>query len=237
MNIAIIGYGKMGKTIAELARNKGHQIGLIIDLENAADLTDKNLEEIDVAIEFSSPVAAVKNIEICLRSGTPVVSGTTGWLDRWEEITKLCDKHQSGIFYTSNFSIGVNIMFALNKKLAEMMRPFPAYDVSIEEIHHIHKLDAPSGTAITLAEGLLEQLKEKKQWTLDRPEDDEIHVNARREGEVTGFHSVIYDSEIDTLTISHNAKSRQGFAIGAILAAEYMEGKTGIHSMKELLKL
>lgn len=237
MKIAIIGYGKMGHEIANMARDRGHTVDLIIDKDNASDLNEDNLASIDVAIEFSSPDAAFDNILSCIRGNTPVVSGTTGWLNRWSEVEKACETHSGAFFYASNFSIGVNILFAVNKKLASIMEGFPQYDVSMEEIHHVHKLDAPSGTAITLAEQIAEQLEAKEGWSLEPGDERKIHINAKREGEVNGYHKVIYDSEIDTLTISHNAKSRKGFASGAILAAEYIAGKQGMFSMKEMLNL
>ncbi|MCA1747430.1 MAG: 4-hydroxy-tetrahydrodipicolinate reductase [Bacteroidales bacterium] len=237
MNIAIIGYGKMGREIARIAQLRGHQIGLIIDVDNSEDLTAKNLTQTDVAIEFSSPAAAYQNISICLQSGTPVVSGTTGWLDKWDDIVKLSADAGTGLFYASNYSIGVNILFAVNSHLAKIMAGFPEYDVSLEEIHHIHKLDAPSGTAITLANQVTDQLPARRSWSLSKGDPEKIYIDAKREGEVNGYHKVTYDSDIDTLTITHNAKSREGFATGAVLAAEYMKGKQGIHSMKEMLKL
>lgn len=237
MNIAIIGYGKMGREIARILQLRGHQMGLIIDVDNAGDLTAENLSKTDVAIEFSSPASAYQNISMCLQSGTPVVSGTTGWLDRWDDIAKLSADTETGLFYASNFSIGVNILFAVNSHLAKIMAGFPQYDVSLEEIHHIHKLDSPSGTAITLANQVTDQMPTRKSWTLSKGDPEKIFIDAKREGEVNGYHKITYDSDIDTITIAHNAKSREGFATGAVLAAEYMKGKQGIHSMKEMLKL
>lgn len=237
MKIAIIGYGKMGHEIASMAREREHTIDLIIDAENAQDLNADNLAHIDVAIEFSSPDAAFDSIISCIRGNTPVVSGTTGWLDRWEEVKKACETHSGAFFYASNFSIGVNILFAVNAKLAEIMNKFPQYDVSLEEIHHVHKLDAPSGTAISLAEQIAGQLDAKDGWSLGTGEKGKIPINAKREGEVSGYHRVIYDSDIDTLSIVHNAKSRKGFATGAVLAAEFLEGKQGMYSMKEMLNI
>jgi 4-hydroxy-tetrahydrodipicolinate reductase len=237
MRLAIIGYGKMGQEIAKIAGERGHTIDLVIDAENAADLNANNLSGIDVAIEFSSPDAAFNNILTCLKANTPVVSGTTGWLDRWEEVRKACETHSGAFFYASNFSIGVNILFAVNSKLAEIMNGFPQYDVSMEEVHHVHKQDAPSGTAITLAEQIADRLESKDTWTLEKGDDQKIHIEAKREGEVHGYHKVVYDSEVDTLSISHNAKSRKGFATGAVLAAEYLEDKQGMHSMKDMLNL
>ncbi len=237
MNIAIIGYGKMGHEIERIARQRGHKISLVIDMENAGELNASGLADTDVAIEFSSPASAFDNISRCLKAKTPVVSGTTGWLDNYDEIVQLAHKTDTGFFYASNFSIGVNILFAINSRLAELMNNFPQYEVSMEEVHHIHKLDAPSGTAISLAKQAAEKLADKDSWSLRMNENRKIYINAKREGEVHGFHKVVYDSEADTITISHNAKSREGFASGAVLAAEYMKERTGIHNMKALLNL
>jgi 4-hydroxy-tetrahydrodipicolinate reductase len=237
MNIALIGYGKMGKEIERIAKLRGHQIGLVIDVENQHDLNPEKLVGTDVAIEFSTPQSAYNNIITCLKSNTPVVSGTTGWLDSWDDVVKLANEMKVGLFYASNYSIGVNILFAVNEHLAEIMAKFSKYDVSIEEIHHIHKKDAPSGTAITLANQIAGKLPFKTSWSLHNDEAEKIFINAYREGEVHGFHKVIYDSEIDTIELSHNAKSREGFASGAVLAAEYMIGRNGVHTMKDLLNL
>lgn len=235
MKIAIIGYGKMGKMIEDIALSRGHEISLKIDLDNAHELNSMNLENIDVAIEFSSPEAGKQNIISCLKAGTPVVSGTTGWLADWEEVTQLVEEYKGALFYASNYSIGVNILFAINSKLASIMEAYPQYDVSMEEIHHIHKADAPSGTAISLADQITGNIKRKSGWTLDMPTSDEVGIEAKREGEVPGFHSVTYDSNMDTISISHNAKSRVGFATGAVLAAEFINGKSGVFSMNEML--
>lgn len=237
MNIAIIGYGKMGKEIARIAKQRSHQIGLIIDIDNKEDLSTEKLGQNDVAIEFSSPKSAYHNITACLKAGIPVVSGTTGWLDRWDDIVRIAEETESGLFYASNFSIGVNILFAVNTYLAEIMNNFPQYDVSLEEIHHIHKLDAPSGTAITLADQVAKKIPSKEGWSLRKDNPKNILIDAKREGEINGFHKVTYDSNIDTITISHNAKSREGFATGAVLAAEYIKGKQGVHSMRDMLNL
>ena len=213
MNIAIIGYGKMGKTIKQLAIAKGHQIKLIIDHENANELNVENLKNIDVAIEFSRPESAFLNIKTCINSNTPVVSGTTGWLDKMEEIRLLCIEKEGAFLYASNFSIGVNIFFEINRQLAKMMNNFPDYQVSIEEIHHTQKLDAPSGTAITLAEGILSKIERKKAW-LNEPtnEENKLSIISKRIDEVPGTHSISYESAIDTIDIKHTAHSRLGFA-------------------------
>ncbi len=236
MKIAIIGYGKMGHEIEAIARDRGHDIPLIIDIENRSDLSSSKMKDIDVAVEFSSPDAAYDNIIACIGAGVPVVSGTTGWLEHWDEVEKLCRENNSGLFYASNFSIGVNILFALNKKLASIMKKFPAYEVSMEEVHHVHKKDAPSGTAITLANQIVEEIPSKDGWSLNSSDPTKVYIESRREGEVPGYHAVSYNSDEDSLTISHDAKSRKGFATGAVLAAEYMAGKTGIHSMNDMLK-
>ena len=235
MNIAIIGYGKMGHEIAAVAEERGHEIALVIDKDNAEDLNPENLSKIDVAIEFSSPDSAFDNIITCIKSATPVVSGTTGWLTRWKEASAACNKYGGGLFYASNYSIGVNILFNINQKLASIMRNFPEYEVSMDETHHIQKLDAPSGTAITLAEQIIAEIPRKDSWTLEKNDPSKIRINATRKGDIKGFHQVTYDSEIDTISISHNAKSRKGFATGAVLAAEYMQNKTGIHNMSDML--
>lgn len=237
MKIALIGYGKMGKEIARIARSRGHEISLVIDVDNASELNSKNLEAIDVAIEFSSPDSAKQNVITCIQNSTPVVSGTTGWHDDLEEVVELCKQHEGGLFWASNYSIGVNILGAINTKLASIMNDFPQYDISMEEVHHIHKLDAPSGTAITLADEIISKIDRKSAWTIEDPEGSELAISAKREGEVTGFHSVNYESSFDSITISHNAKSREGFATGAVLAAEFLAGKTGVFGMNDMLKL
>ncbi|MFV0521260.1 MAG: 4-hydroxy-tetrahydrodipicolinate reductase [Mangrovibacterium sp.] len=237
MKIALIGYGKMGKTIEQIALNRGHEVVLIIDVTNQADLTIENLKKADVAIEFSIPASAVSNYKLCFEAKVPVVSGTTGWLAQYDEIIEDIQTHNSTFFYTSNFSLGVNLFFALNKQLAKLMKGREGYDVSMEEVHHIHKLDEPSGTAITLAEGIFENYTKSK-WTLsDVKNKDEMHIEATREGEVPGIHRVKYESEVDHIMIEHSAKSRQGFALGAVIAAEYSVDKKGILSMNDLLNL
>jgi len=237
MRIAIIGYGKLGHEIEKAAIERGHSIELIIDKDNADELDSEHLESVDVAIEFTTPGTAVTNISTCLKSGIPVVSGTTGWLEQWDEMVRLCNEKGGALFYASNYSIGVNILFAVNTQLAEIMNDFPQYRVSVEEIHHVHKLDAPSGTAISLAEQIIEKSPAKKNWSLDTENPDTIRIDAKREGEVNGFHKILYDSEVDTIEISHNAKSRKGFANGAVMAAEFLAGKSGVFGMKDMLKL
>ncbi|RMG77152.1 MAG: 4-hydroxy-tetrahydrodipicolinate reductase [Bacteroidetes bacterium] len=235
MEIALIGYGKMGKIIERLALEKGHEVVLKINRANRRELTTENLRKADVAIEFSTPDSAFSNIEACLRAGIPVVSGTTAWLDRLPEAKALCSACDGAFLYASNFSIGVNIFFAVNEFLAKMMAPYPTYNVRMEEIHHTQKLDAPSGTAITLAEGILKHLDRKKQWR-NAPETspDELSVISKRIDEVPGTHEVVYESEVDTILIKHVAHSREGFAAGALLAAEWIIGRKGFFEMKDL---
>ncbi len=221
----------MGKTIEKLATERGHRVVKTIDQHD-----DYDFNAADVAIDFSVPDAAVANISACLEAGIPVVSGTTGWLDRYEEMVSLCEKNKGAFIYASNFSVGVNIFFELNKQLAKMMQNLKEYDVSMTEVHHIHKLDAPSGTAITLAEGILEH-SDKTEWTLDQEADDKLTIRAEREGEVPGTHTIKYQSAVDEITIEHKAHSRNGFALGAIIAAEWLKDKTGVYSMKDVLGL
>jgi len=238
MKIALIGYGRMGQTIEAIAKERGHEIVLTIDVDNQNDLTKENLKKADVAIEFTIPASALANYKKCFAAGVPVVSGTTGWLDRKAEVLQEMEKHQGTFFYASNFSLGVNLFFALNKKLAELMKDRSEYNVSMEEVHHTKKLDAPSGTAISLAEDLFEVHPGKKSWTLDAPKSDgEMHIEAIREGDVPGIHRIKYESDIDYIEIEHSAKSRHGFALGAVLAAEFSVNKKGLVSMNDLLNL
>ena len=236
MKIALIGYGKMGKTIEQIAINRGNSIVLIIDENNQTDLTVENLQKADVAIDFSIPSSAYNNIQQCFEANVPVVVGTTGWLDKMDEVLTMANNKKKGFFYASNFSIGVNVFFKLNQYLAKMMNKLNDYQVNMEEVHHIHKLDAPSGTAITLAEDIISGIDRKKEWVLDKPSaESSVGIKAIREEEVPGIHVVNYDSEVDFIKIKHSAKSRQGFALGAVLAAEYMKGKSGYHTMNDLL--
>lgn len=226
MKIALIGYGKMGHAIEDLAVGKGHKILCTVD--NAAELNDKKalIAASDVAIEFSTPNTATANIEHCLRQHVPVVCGTTGWYDNYDEVIALCRQNNGTIFTATNFSIGMNIMFAINERLAELMHGRDDYRVSITETHHIHKLDAPSGTAISLRQQIAPRLGVS---------ESTIDIESIREGEVPGTHVVRYDSDIDTITISHEAHSRKGLAAGALMAAEFVCGKKGIFTMKDLL--
>ena len=233
MKIALLGYGKMGKTIEEIAKDRGHKIVLKVteDIESY-DLKEK---EIDVAIDFSIPEAAFKNITTCFKHHIPVVSGTTGWLEKYKKAKDTCKENDSAFIYASNFSLGVNVFFELNQKLADMMKGLEDYKVEIEEIHHVQKLDAPSGTAISLAEQILESNSRLKGWQLDDADKDEIPIYAKRQEDVPGTHTVTYDSEIDKIEIVHTAKSRRGFALGAVVAAEYLQDKKGIFTMKDVL--
>jgi 4-hydroxy-tetrahydrodipicolinate reductase len=238
MKIALIGYGKMGKEIERIALERGHQIACRIGRNSTDTFDGEAFKTADVAIEFTTPLSAYSNYMQCFKHGVPVVSGTTGWLDKIDEIKSMCENKGQTFFYASNFSLGVNLFFELNKKLASLMNKTEGYDVSIEEIHHIHKKDAPSGTAITLAEGIIENNPHKTQWTL-LPENHEtaVPIKAVREDEVPGTHTITYNSEVDEIMITHRAKSRQGFAIGAVLAAEFTATRKGFLGMNDLLNL
>ena len=230
MKIALLGYGKMGKTIERLAFERGHEI--VLKITNDIDKAD--LQKADVAIDFSIPDAAFKNITTCFKEQVPVVSGTTGWLKQYDEAVESCHKNNSAFIYASNFSLGVNLFFEVNRHLAKLMTNFPEYKVAIEEIHHTQKLDAPSGTAITLAEQIVEH-SAKTGWKLDASGENEIPVTAKRIENVPGTHTISYDSEVDTIKIEHVAHSRDGFALGAIIAAEWLQNKKGVYSMKDVL--
>ena len=238
MKIALIGYGKMGHIIERIALERGHQIVSIIDKDNQDDFNSPEFKSADVAIEFSMPTAAMENYENCFAANVPVVAGTTGWLSRMDEIKDACKDGKQTFFYASNYSIGVNIFFALNKYLAKIMNNYPAYDVRMEEVHHIHKLDSPSGTAITLAEGIIQNLDRKDKWIeSSTPATDEVGITAFRRDEVPGIHTIIYESAVDTISMTHDAKSREGFALGAVVAAEFLAGKKGFYTMEDLMKL
>ncbi len=232
MKIALLGYGKMGKTIERLALQKGHEI---VYTSSSTSETG-NLTDADCAIEFSVPSTAVLNIEKCFQNNIPVVSGTTGWLDAYEEVLKLCENSNGSFIYASNFSIGVNLFFGLNEYLAKLMQPWKDYEPTIEEIHHTQKLDAPSGTAISIAQGVLKH-SDKGQWKLDSNNKEDLNITAVRTEDVKGTHIVDYVSNIDTLSIKHEAHTRDGFAMGAILAAEWLVGKKGVYTMKDVLNL
>ncbi len=239
MKIALIGYGKMGHEIERILVARGHEIPLIIDYDTTDRMTAENLAACDVAIEFTTPGTAYGNIVACLEAGVPVVCGTTAWLDRLPEVTALCERNKGAFFYASNYSIGVNVFFAVNRQLAEMMNRFPEYDVTLNEVHHVQKKDAPSGTAVTLAEGILAGIDRKSAWTLGATTvPTELGVTAQRRSVVPGIHTVVWESEADVITIDHTAKSRAGFAMGAVLAAEFMADKRGagrVYGMKDLL--
>lgn len=230
MKIALLGYGKMGKAIERIALERQHEIVLKID----KDSENYDITQVDVAIEFSTPHSAFANISNALQNKIPVVAGTTGWLSAYDKIVEICNENQTAFLYASNFSIGVNIFFQLNKTLAKMMATLKQYTISIEEIHHTQKLDAPSGTAITLAEDIISQTG-KTNWTLQEPSPSEIPISALRIAQTPGTHTVTYQSEIDTIQIKHTAHSREGFALGAVLAAEWILNKKGIFSMKDVL--
>ncbi|MFC5684072.1 4-hydroxy-tetrahydrodipicolinate reductase [Flavobacterium sp. MAHUQ-51] len=232
MKIALLGYGKMGQVIERIALERGHEIVLKKDEFNTFD----GLSTADVAIDFSVPMAAVENISACFNNNVPVVSGTTGWLDRYDEMIALCKEKNGGFISSSNFSLGVNLFFGLNEYLAKMMANIEGYKVTMEEIHHIHKLDAPSGTAISLAQGVIENTNYNT-WTLEEAKENEIHIEAVRTGEVPGTHTVTYDSGIDSIEIKHTAHNREGFALGAVIAAEWLAGKQGIYSMRDVLNI
>ena len=233
MKIGLFGYGKMGRLIEEIAGDRGHQITAKIDVDNQTAI---DFDQIDVAIDFSVPEAAVANIRLALQEGIPVVSGTTGWLDQYEDIVTYCKELNGSFLYASNFSLGVNLFFALNSKLARMVGAHNQYQVSIEEIHHTQKQDAPSGTAITLAEGILSETG-YKDWTLGKANPSEIPITSKRIGDYAGTHIVDYDGPVDQIRIQHTAHSRKGFAEGAVIAAEWLLDKKGVFSMQDVLNL
>lgn len=232
MRVALLGYGRMGKEIEKIAISRGHEIVIRKDVEDVIDITLA-----DVAIDFSVPNAAFNNIANCLENNVPVIAGTTGWLEKYDDAVALCHQKNGAFIYASNFSIGVNIFFELNKQLAKLMSPLEDYQVAMEEIHHTQKLDAPSGTAITLAEGIIEN-SSKKSWELaEKSSSDVIPIVAKRIPDVPGTHSVWYSSEVDTIEIKHTANNRKGFALGAVIAAEWIIGKSGVFSMKDVLNI
>ncbi|MBS1510004.1 MAG: 4-hydroxy-tetrahydrodipicolinate reductase [Bacteroidetes bacterium] len=236
MNIALIGYGKMGKAIEAVALERNHTIGLKIDIDTINQFTGENLNTCDVAIEFTSPHSAVENISRCLDAGIPVVSGSTGWLEDWPAVKRKCEAVNGSLLYASNYSVGVNIFFELNRKLAQLMKGHNDYVVTMEEIHHTQKKDAPSGTAITLAEQILDVLPQKRKWINEPAQHpDELPIISKRIDPAPGTHSIRYSSAIDDIEIVHTAHNRTGFATGAVLAAEFLQGKKGIYSMKDVL--
>jgi len=242
MKIALLGYGKMGRIIEKFALERGHEIVLKIDESNLDQLTTENLQKADAAIDFSTPHSVMNNINACFQAGTPVVVGTTGWYDQMEDVKKKCDESNNSLLWGSNFSIGVNVFFFVNKVLAKIMNRYPQYEVQVEEIHHIHKLDSPSGTAITIAEGILEGVQNKKEWVNELvgstedivPKPDQLLIESHRIEEVPGTHTVIYSSEVDELEFKHTAHNRAGFALGAVIAAEWLKDKKGFYSVKDI---
>lgn len=239
MKIALIGYGKMGKAIEEIALAQHHEIVLRIDLNNAADFTAEKLALADVAIEFTGPHSAVENILKCLSFGIPVISGSTGWLDHWDKVVNYCAEQNGTFIYSSNYSIGVNLFFEVNQHLANLMEQYPSYDIFLKEIHHTQKKDAPSGTAITLAEQVLKFISRKTSWTNEsvKPNSNLLEITSERVDPAPGTHYVKYSSAIDDIEIIHTAHNRTGFAGGAVSAAQFAIGKKGIFTMKEVLGL
>ena len=233
MKIALLGYGKMGKVIEEIALNRGHSV---VFKTNEASM-EKDVSKADVAIDFSTPETAVDNIKKCFAVNVPVVVGTTGWYERFSEVCRLCELGGHSLFHATNFSVGVNIFFEVNKKLAKLMDTQADYEIEMTEIHHTQKLDSPSGTAITLAEGIVGELDRKSKWSEEAQGQDSILIHAKREGEVPGTHIIDYENEIDKIEIKHEAKGRIGFATGAVVAAEWLQDKHGVYTMKDLLKL
>jgi len=236
MNVAIIGYGKMGRAIEQILLERGHKVPLIIDIDNQADMTPESLRKADVAIEFTTPDTAYGNIVKCLEAGVPVVCGTTAWLDHYDEAVELCNSLNGTFFYASNYSIGVNVFFKINSMLASIMNRYNEYDVTLNEVHHTQKKDAPSGTAIILAEGIIDNVDRKKEWFLGATTDPEkLEITAQRRSIVPGIHTVVWESPTDVITIDHSVKSRNTLAAGAVMAAEFLAGKKGIYTMDDLL--
>lgn len=236
MNIALIGYGKMGKEIEQIAIARGHKIVLTVDITNAGTYSIEDLKKADAAIEFSTPESAVGNIYKCFDANIPVVVGTTGWLGKLAEVKQKCNEGHQALFYASNYSIGVNLFFQLNKHLAKLMNTYSEYNVSMEEIHHVHKLDSPSGTAISLANQVLDQIKTKDKWVNEQTnKKNELGILSKRLDEVPGTHTVTYGSEVDEISITHIAHSRKGFALGAVIASEWIHGKKGVYGMEDLM--
>jgi len=235
MKIALIGYGKMGKEIEKIALERGHEIVSIIDINNLQDFDSDAFKSAEVAIEFTQPQTAFNNYKKCFERNVPVVAGTTGWLEHLPEIKAACEKEGKTFFYASNYSLGVNVFFAVNKYLSRIMNQFPDYDVMMEEVHHIYKLDAPSGTAITLAEEILKNINRKNRWVEGKEaQSGELGIRSIREGEVPGIHEVIYESDVDIISIKHEAKNRKGLALGAVIAAEFTKGKKGFLTMNDI---
>ncbi|MDB5117067.1 MAG: dapB [Mucilaginibacter sp.] len=248
MKIALLGYGKMGKIIEKIAVDRKHEIVLKIDYDNLHDLTAENLQKADAVIEFSTPATVLSNIDHCFNAGVPIVVGTTGWYEQLPQIKQRCEDTNNSFIYATNFSVGVNVFFHINKILAKLMNKHPYYEVQVEEIHHVQKLDAPSGTAITIAEGIIENLDDKKKWInvltadtndnhTDNASPEDVLIESYRIDSVPGTHTVIYDSEVDTIEIKHTAHNRNGFALGAVLAAEWIQDKKGFFSVADMFDL
>jgi 4-hydroxy-tetrahydrodipicolinate reductase len=245
MNIALIGYGKMGQIIERFAIERGHEVVLKIGIDNLADLTVSNLRKADVAIDFSTPDAAINNIYTCFDANVPLVVGTTGWYGQLQEIKDECLRRNNTLLYGSNFSIGVNLFFHINEVLAKVMNNYPVYDVQVEEIHHTQKLDSPSGTAMTLAEGIIENLDRKSEWVNEvdgSPEievlkQEQVLIASQRIENIPGTHTVIYSSEVDEIELKHTAHSRAGFALGAVVAAEWLQNKQGFYNISDIFNL
>lgn len=233
MNIALLGYGKMGKEIETIALQRGHTI--VLKVSSTSTFTIEELKKADVAIEFSTPHTAISNIKKCFEAQVPIVVGTTGWYDSFTEIEKECKQQNGGLFHATNFSLGVNLFFKVNSYLAELMNKYDSYNVEMEEIHHIHKLDKPSGTAISLANQVLDKIERKKNWSITEKNSETLFIKDVREGEVPGTHIIKYTSAVDDIEIMHKAHNRKGFALGAVIAAEYIKSKNGIFTMNDLI--
>lgn len=242
MKIAILGYGKMGRIIEQFAFERGHEVVLKVNVDNTDDLTVANLRLADVAIDFSTPDSVLSNIELCFEANVPVVVGTTGWYAKLQEVKDKCVAGNNTLLYASNFSVGVNVFFFVNKVLAKIMNRYPQYEVQVEEIHHTEKLDSPSGTAMTIAEGILAELDRKSEWVNELidsndeviPKPDQLLIESHRIEDVPGTHTVIYSSEVDNIEFKHKAHSRAGFALGAVIAAEWLEDKTGFFNITDM---
>ena len=235
MNIALIGYGKMGKEIEAIALKRGHSVVLKINSSNSNSIKENDLKKADVAIEFSTPQTVLENIKKCLEAELPIVVGTTGWYENFEVVKKNCVEKKGSLFHATNYSLGVNLFFKVNSYLAELMNKYSDYEVSMEEIHHIHKLDKPSGTAITLANQAIAKLERKNNWSIDSKNPDTLFIKDIREGEVPGTHIIKYHSDIDDIEIMHKAHNRKGFALGAVIAAEFLHNKKGIYTMSDII--
>lgn len=235
MKIALLGYGKMGKEIEQIALGRGHEIVLRITSSNISEASKENLQKADVVIEFSKPHTVLQNIDRCLAAGVPSVIGTTGWYDQFNIVKNKCKEMNGALFYATNFSVGVNLFWKATEQLAKLMDGFPEYEASMQEIHHVHKLDKPSGTAITTAERLLANQHQKKEWSTEKKGQNVLHIDVIREDEVPGTHSVYYRSAIDEISLTHIAYNRRGFATGAVLAAEFIQKKRGLYTMSDLL--